>query len=155
MNKHDIKQTTQADVPALQVMLEQTGLFPAEMLPDMLAPALDGNTSDIWLTCHVAGNPVGVCFAVPETLAEGTWNMLALGVLPAQQGIGCGAALVCALEDRLRQDRQRLLIADTSGTDEFAPTREFYLQNGYTQEARICNFWAAGDDKVVFTKALS
>jgi hypothetical protein len=47
------------------------------------------------------------------------------------------------------------LIADTSGTDDFAPTRAFYRKNGYAEEARIRDFWAKGDDKVVFWTALS
>ena len=46
------------------------------------------------------------------------------------------------------------MIVDTSGTDDFAMTRKFYSQNGYEEEARIRDFWADGDDKVIFRKAL-
>ena len=49
----------------------------------------------------------------------------------------------------------RILIADTSGTEAFAPPRAFYAANGYAEEARIRDFWATGDDKVVFWKALT
>jgi ribosomal protein S18 acetylase RimI-like enzyme len=59
------------------------------------------------------------------------------------------------LEGELLARGQRLLIADTSGTPEFGQTREFYRKNGYTEEARIRDFWAAGNDKVVFWKRLS
>jgi ribosomal protein S18 acetylase RimI-like enzyme len=58
------------------------------------------------------------------------------------------------LEADLRAKGARILIADTSGSDEFTQTRAFYRKNGYSEEARIRDFWADGDDKVVFWKSL-
>ena len=137
-------------------MLDGTQLFPSEMLPNMVADFLGPQTSDeLWLTCERDGKAIGFCYAVPEALADGTWNMLALAVLPEFQGTGSGSALVAALETRLRADGHRVLIADTSGTQEFAKTRAFYAKNGYDEEARIRDFWASGDDKVTFRKALA
>ncbi|RLJ41858.1 ribosomal protein S18 acetylase RimI-like enzyme [Litoreibacter meonggei] len=151
-----IRPTLPDDIAALQVVLNETELFPSEMLPDMVGNFLsDEESSDIWLTCEAKGKPVGFCYAVPEELAEGAWNMLAVAVLPSEQGGGCGGAIVKHLETALRECGQRILIADTSGTDDFAPTRNFYRKNGYSEEARIRDFWAAGDDKVVFWKSLS
>lgn len=80
--------------------------------------------------------------------------MLAIAVLPQCQGKGAGAAIVKHLEGVLRERGQRILIADTSGTKAFARTRQFYRKNGYTEEARIRDFWAAGNDKVVFWKSI-
>ena len=151
-----IRETTRGDIPALQDVLDGTALFPSDMLPDMLQGFLsDAQPTEIWLTCEAGGKAVGFCYAVPEQLAEGTWNMLALAVLPVQQGGGCGGALVQHLEQHLKNSGQRIVIADTSGTDKFAQTRAFYRKNGYTEEARIRDFWAAGDDKVVFWKSLA
>jgi energy-coupling factor transporter ATP-binding protein EcfA2 len=48
-----------------------------------------------------------------------------------------------------------LLLADTSGTAAFSRTRAFYREIGYLEEARIRDFWADGDDKVVFSKRLT
>ena len=151
-----IRPTTATDIPALTRVLDGTDLFPSEMLPDMLEGFLSDEASpEIWLTAEHEGEAVGFCYAVPEELADGTWNMLAIAVLPAQQGTGAGGALVAELEQQLRDDGQRILIADTSGLDEFAQTREFYRKNGYAEEARIRDFWAKGDDKVVFWKSLN
>ncbi|KJS44336.1 MAG: acetyltransferase [Roseovarius sp. BRH_c41] len=149
-----IKPTTNADVSALQDVVDQTGLFPSEMLPDMLAPVLAAETEAFWLTCHLNGEAVGLCYTVPEEMADGTWNMLALAVRPDLQGKRLGTELVTAVEQHLRSKHQRILIVDTSGTDDFLLTRKFYAQNGYNEEARIRDFWAAGDDKVIFRKAL-
>lgn len=125
------------------------------MLPDMMNDFLRGKESpSLWLTCETNGMAMGFCYATPETLTDGTWNMLAIAVHPASQGGGYGSALVRHLEAVLREQGHRVLIADTSGTDEFAQTRQFYRRNGYIEEARIRDFWAAGDDKVIYWKRL-
>ena len=69
-------------------------------------------------------------------------------VLPSSE------SLVKAVEDRLRREGQRLLLIDTSGTPEFDHVHRFYGSLGFTLEARIGNYWAAGDDKVTFSKPL-
>ncbi len=150
-----IRPTNSDDIPYLQEVLNRTELLPGEMLPDMVSGFLaDEKSSDIWLTCEAGGKPVGFCYAVPEELAEGTWNMLAIAVLPTEQGSGCGAAMIKHLEGALEKRGQRILIADTSGADGFARTRAFYRKNGYVEEARIRDFWATGDDKITFWKSL-
>ncbi|WP_299025777.1 GNAT family N-acetyltransferase [uncultured Sulfitobacter sp.] len=151
-----IRPTKRGDIPALQQVLDDTELFPSELLPDMIDGFLTtADPADLWLTCKTDGTAVGFCYAVPEQLATGAWNMLAIAVAPAQQGNGCGSALVARLEADLKARNQRIMIADTSGTEAFAQTRMFYHQNGYTKEARIRDFWAAGDDKIVFWKSLA
>lgn len=154
MTTTEIRPSTSDDIPALQNVLDQTQLFPSEMLPDMLAPALLDPSQAVWLTCHFEGAAVGLCYAAPEELADGTWNMLALAVLPELQGKGLGTLLVRAVGQHLKATGQRILIVDTSSTEGFVLTRRFYAQNGYEEEARIRDFWAAGDDKVTFRKAL-
>ncbi|SPH22734.1 hypothetical protein ASD8599_03480 [Ascidiaceihabitans donghaensis] len=150
-----IKQTTSTDIPQLQSVLNATELFPGDMLPDMISGFLSDETSEeIWLTFLQNEQPVGFCYAMPEQLTEGTWNMLAIAVHPDTQGSGVGGQLTKALEDQLRANGNRILIADTSGTDDFAQTRAFYAKQGYGEEARIRDFWAAGDDKVIYRKAL-
>ena len=125
------------------------------MLPDMIAPFVDNPRGDArWLTAEKDAVAVGLCYAQAEMMTEGTWNMLAIAVDPAMQGQGAGAALVSGMEDLLRGAAARLLVVDTSGTEDFIRTRAFYASNAYTQEATIRDFWAAGDDKVIFTKAL-
>jgi ribosomal protein S18 acetylase RimI-like enzyme len=154
MRKSVITSTTKDDIPALQIVLDRTELFPGHMLPEMLATALAGETEAFWLTCHIDGSPVGFCYTVPEKLTDGTWNMLALAVHPDLQGSGLGTALVQAAEQRLRSLGQRILLVDTSSSDAFTLTRKFYARNGYEEEARIRDFWSAGDHKVIFRKAL-
>lgn len=122
----------------------------------MMGSFLSGDKiQDVWLTYECDGEGAGFCYAVPEKLTDGTWNMLAIAVHPASQAKGVGSAIVKKLEAILFDRGQRVLIADTSGTVEFEKTREFYRKNGYLEVARIPEFWAVDNDKVVFWKRLA
>ncbi len=149
-----IRPSVRADIPDLQGVLAATGLFPADMLPYMMGNWIPGDEGSYWLTVEEGGKALGFCHAIPEALTEGTWNMLAIAVHPQAQGRKLGSALVHALERVLHDSGQRILLADTSGTEAFAQTRQFYCKNGYAEEARIRDFWAEGDDKVTFRKTL-
>jgi len=155
MSDIKIRETRAEDIPALQLVVELTDMFPPHALPGMLTDFLSGNANDVlWLTCEWEGRAVGLCYGVPEQLTDGTWNMLTLAVHPDQQGKGVGTALVAAMEAKLREEEQRILIVETSGTDDFILTRQFYRKLGYRQEAVIHDFWADGADKIIFWKSL-
>ena len=101
-----IRPTKPADLAALQTVLEQTELFPPDMLPDMFAPSQTEDNPSLWLTAKAEDGsekttPVGFCYTVPEALADMAWNMLAIAVLPSMQDQGVGAKLVEALEAKL------------------------------------------------------
>jgi ribosomal protein S18 acetylase RimI-like enzyme len=59
------------------------------------------------------------------------------------------------MENALRANGQRLLLVETSGLPIYERTRAFYAKCGYEEEARIRDFYTAGDDKIVFRKALN
>lgn len=150
-----IRPTTQADIAPLQAVLASAELFPPEQLPDMLQRSLDKpDCADIWLTGIVDDKVAGFCYTVPETLTNGTWNMLAIAVARASQRSGLGSAMVAAVEAELLQRGQRVLIIDTSSSATYASARSFYRRNGYHQAAVIPSFWDDGDDKITFYKAL-
>ncbi len=153
MSTFEIRPAKAADIPCLMSVVDGTELFPGEMLAGMMSPFLSGEGSDdIWLTCELNCEVIGFCYAAPEKLTDGTWNMLAIAVHPSCQGKGAGAAIVRHLELILRGHGHRVIVVDTSGTPEFARTRAFYRNNGYAEEARIRDFWANGNDKIVFWK---
>ncbi|MGD1933410.1 MAG: hypothetical protein ACFB0Z_02700 [Candidatus Phaeomarinobacter sp.] len=58
------------------------------------------------------------------------------------------------VEDVLRARGERVLLIETSGLGSFERTRAFYRKQGYDEEARIREFFGAGDDKIIFRKAL-
>ena len=58
------------------------------------------------------------------------------------------------VEEDLRARGQRLLLVETSSTPQYDRTRAFYDKLGYEEEARVRDYWEAGDDLVLFRKAL-
>jgi hypothetical protein len=46
------------------------------------------------------------------------------------------------------------MFIDTSGRDQYRPTRSFYERMGYRTREIIPDFYAPGDDKVVYHKEL-
>jgi ribosomal protein S18 acetylase RimI-like enzyme len=143
-----------ADLPALRAVIAANDLFPPEMLDDMAAPFLtDAEDAGFWLTDEADG-PVGLAYCVPERLTSGTWNLLLIAVHPDRQGQGRGTALMQAVEAALAARGARILLVETSGLPDYARSRAFYRRLGFGEEARIRDFYRAGDDKVVFRKAL-
>lgn len=149
-----IRPTSQIDLPAIAEITEQAGLFPPEMLSEPISGYPEEDGSSIWFTALSGDQVIGFCYAVPEMLAEGAWNLLAIGVSQAEQREGHGAGLMRAVEAALKATDQRILIVDTSSHGDFERARRFYLALGYEHEATIRDFWAEGDNKITFRKAL-
>jgi ribosomal protein S18 acetylase RimI-like enzyme len=77
-----------------------------------------------------------------------------MAVDPALHGAGIGSALLHAMESRLA-GVARLIVVETAGRADYAPTRGFYQARGYRAVSRIPDFYAPGDDQVVYTKSLA
>jgi ribosomal protein S18 acetylase RimI-like enzyme len=145
---------TAAHTAGVEQVLESSGLFPPELLGPMVAPYLEGMSQDIWLVARDGDAIVGFAYAAPERMTDGTWNLLAIAVDASEQSRGVGTALMHRAETVLTDCDQRLLLVETSGLDDYAPTRRFYRHLGYVEEARIRDFYQAGEDKISFIKAL-
>jgi ribosomal protein S18 acetylase RimI-like enzyme len=124
------------------------------MLAEMAEPYLSKRLPHHWLVASIDGEAVGFAYAEPERMAEGTFNLLAIAVEPGRQGRGIGKSLVRSLEEELRIGGGRVLIVETSSLDEYAGTRAFYAGQSFEQEARVRDFYAEGDHKLVFWKHL-
>jgi ribosomal protein S18 acetylase RimI-like enzyme len=150
-----IRPVERDDLPALKGVIDATGLFPSGMLDDMMAGYLIGKAvNEFWLTIDDDG-PVAVAYYMPERMTQGTWNLLLIAIDPGHQGQGLGSALIAHIEQELRARGERVLLVETSGLPEFQRMRAFYLKCGYGEEARIRDFYDAGEDKIIFRKVLA
>ncbi len=90
------------------------------------------------------------CFG-PRSLTQGTYDLYWIAVDPAAKRNGVGRNLMEQVEKDVAALGGRLLIVETSGLAKYAPTRAFYESIGYSKEATIHDFYAPGDDLVVYT----
>jgi ribosomal protein S18 acetylase RimI-like enzyme len=154
-----IRLTTLDDITALIALAEASGLFEpsqTEYLAQMLDEHFNSKNEpeDFWLTDY-DHEPVGMAYVAPERMTEGTWNLYLIAVHPHHQRQGRGKSLLRHVEQMLMERGERILLVETSGTENFDYVREFYRKNGYEEEARIREFYTAGVDKIVFRKALN
>lgn len=167
-----LRDLTSADADSISEITRATGVFredelriAEEVFADCVsAPGPSGGGSAdpqgdrvarpyYGLGAEVNGKLLGwICWG--ETpCTERTWDLYWLAVDPASHGKGVGRALVEEMERRLH-GVARLISVDTSGRQDYGPTRAFYAACGYQAVAIVPDFYAAGDDQVIFTKQL-
>lgn len=154
-----IRRATPSDAPAVVALTIASGLFPAEesTVVEVLLAEYFGGRDGEGHTCvvHEAdGDLLAVAYYQPVAATDRTWELLMIGVRPDLHRQGRGAALLRHVEQDLRSRGQRLLVVETSALPAFARARAFYLACRYTEEARVRDYFAVGDDMVVFGKAL-
>jgi ribosomal protein S18 acetylase RimI-like enzyme len=112
-----------------------------------------GNTYRV-LGAEVDGRLAGwICWG-PTPCTVGTYDLYWMAVDPRLQGTGIGTALMAEMERRLA-GIARLIVVETAGRPDYAPTRAFYESRGYRVAATIPEFYAPGDDQVVFVTRVS
>jgi len=147
------------DKPALMALLRGTPEFKLaevvvaeEVIDSCLAdPAGSGyNTLVAEADSVITGY---ICYG-PTPLTEGTWDVYWMAVAAEKQGKGTGGALLAYAEDKIEEAKGRLIIIETSSQAGYEKTRRFYLNHGYEAIARLSDFYAPGDDKLILQKRL-
>lgn len=88
----------------------------------------------------------------PTPLAEDAYDLYWMAVAPAEQGKGRGKALVRWLEAEVARRNGRVIVIETSSQPKYSGTRQFYIDLGYKEVARVPDFYRAGDDRVIYAK---
>jgi ribosomal protein S18 acetylase RimI-like enzyme len=154
-----IRPMTRADKPAVMAFLSIMPEFPAadvrvaeEVIDCYLA---DPEGSGYYVQVAEAGSQVAAYVAYgPAPLTEGTWDIYWMAVAPERQRQGLGRRLLNFAEAEIGRARGRLILIETSSIPGYDRTRRFYLSLGYRLVCRIQDYYAPGDDKLVYEKRL-
>lgn len=93
------------------------------------------------------------CFGrIPCTHAG--WDLYWIAVAALAQRQNLGRELLKYVEAAVLAAGGTRLYADTSSRQQYLPTHAFYAHLGYQQAAEFPDFYAPGDGKIVFSKAL-
>jgi len=154
-----IRLTESADRDEILRMVSATGFFSPgelevarEVLDEAIATGPRGHYQSF--AAEVKGRPVGwVCFG-PTPCTSGTFDVYWVVVSPEYQDRGIGKGLMQHAEKRIAERGGRLAVVETSGRPAYEPTHRFYLALGYEEKARVADFYAPGDPKVIYVKRL-
>jgi ribosomal protein S18 acetylase RimI-like enzyme len=139
-----------ADEVAVALALFDASQSPADAARDA-GGAVDYEFVGAFEDEHLVGY---ACFgATPAT--DGTYDLYWLAVDRAVQGRGIGRALVRDVEGKLIARGGRLLVVETSSRPDYAGTRQFYARSGYAEAARVRDFYAPADDRILLTTRLT
>ena len=95
---------------------------------------------------------VGYACYGPTPGTDRAYDLYWIAVDAAAHGAGIGTAILTEVERRLRRRHARMLVAETSSRSDYGATRDFYGRRGYAESARVREFYAPGDDRIIFTK---
>jgi ribosomal protein S18 acetylase RimI-like enzyme len=162
VSAHTIRIATLGDLDRIKTIAVAAGMFSAEeaeFFTDLLGGFLDGSMpGSQWLVLqHPNETVLAAAYYAPEPFSDRMWNLYFIAVDPAFQAQGLGSALMAHVETELRhkgEDEARVLIVETSSTEQYVKTREFYRKIGYDEEARVRQFYGPDDHKVMFWKSL-
>jgi D-alanine-D-alanine ligase len=153
------REVTESDCQQVRELVDSTGFFhppevdvAVELVQERLAkgPA----SGYFFVFAEQEGRTLGYACYGPIAVASGSYDLYWIAVDKSCQGQGLGRALLDQSEDLIRQEGGRQIYIETSNRPVYAPTRAFYLRCGYRQEAVLQDFYAPGDDKVIYVKVL-
>ena len=148
-----------SDREAIETAVRGTGFFTAEEVAIAVELADDalakGDASEyLFIVAMWRGRFVGyACYGhIPGT--ETSFDLYWIAVASEFQAKGAGKAILRAAEQAMRDKGATRIYIDTSDKAMYAPTQRFYLGAGYHEAARLADFYAPADGKIIYLKVL-
>ena len=147
------------DVGRVRSLVASTGFFNAaevEVAAELVTERLTkGNRSGYHFVLAERGPAlVGYACYGPIKGTAGSFELYWIAVSPEEQRRGLGAQVYARAEAAMRKAGAQHVYADTSTSDRYAGTRGFYQRVGFVEQARLADFYAPGDGKIVYVKPL-
>lgn len=149
----------ETDVPAVRELVASTGFFNGAELDiavELVAERLRKGPASGYEFCFAECSSTLTGYAcygpISGTLAS--FDLYWIVVSPQFQGRGLGRALLARAEEAIASAGGRRIYVETSSRSQYVETRRFYARSGYRQDAVLESFYAPGDDKIIFVKAL-
>lgn len=147
------------DCAAVRNIVERTGFFrgdevaiAVELVEECLAR---GPASGYHFVFAENGDAMAgyACYG-PTACTTASYDLYWIAVDPRFQRRGIGRLLMAAVESRIADAGGGRIYIDTSGKAQYASTCAFYEHHGFRCEARLADFYAPDDDRIIYVKIL-
>ena len=163
MNEHVsenmlIRKFEKVDIAPLSEIVRATKVFHEEevevAIELMEIAANENDQKDYLLYSYVDESGVlqGYYCVGPTPMTKSTYDLYWIAVHPNMHRKKIGHDLLEHCEQQVQGMGGTLLVVETSSQPKYEPTRKFYLRHQYTETARIKDYYAPGDDLVIYTK---
>lgn len=147
------------DVNIVRRVTENTGFFSSPEVAvsvELVEAAMNQGTASgySFLFAEHNGQTCGYTCYGPVPCASHSFDLYWIVVDADHQGHGIGGQLLTRTEQLILVAGGRQIYAETSSRRQYHPTRSFYRRTGFKQVARLMDFYAPGDSKVIYCKAL-
>jgi ribosomal protein S18 acetylase RimI-like enzyme len=148
--KGDIEQLTEI-VRATKVFHEEEIGVAIEL---MEISANDKDQEEYFLYSYLDddGTIQGYYCVGPTPMTKSTFDLYWIAVHPRVHRKKIGHDLLQHCEEQVRSMGGKLLVVETSSQPKYEPTRKFYVQHQYKESACIKDYYAPGDNLVIYTK---
>jgi ribosomal protein S18 acetylase RimI-like enzyme len=153
-----IRKFERQDLPAIIELVSATGVFKecevevARELLEIIMEEPDQKDYVAYTYLTETGTVLGYYCYGPTPLTASTYDLYWIAVHPSQQGNGIGYQLLQHCENLIRSCSGSLIMVETSSLPKYDATRKFYLRNRYNEAAHVRDYYAPGDDLVVYSK---
>lgn len=155
-----IRRIEKKDRPRLEAILKAQGHFrpvEIEVALELIDIVLAQPGQEEYIIHCAEGDEGGVlgyiCYG-KASLADAVYDLYWIVVHPVCQNRGIGTSLLRHAEEELMRRQARLLLVETSSLSQYESPRAFYRKHGYNEWAKVPDYYAPGDHKLIFGKTL-
>ena len=149
----------QADVERVKEIIESSGFFSPqeievaqELVQERLAKGV--SSGYLFLFAEAEGRVVGYTCYGPIPCTVQSFDLYWIAVEQSLRGAGFGRELLQRSEQAIEQAGGSRIYVETSSRELYGSTRGFYEACGYGEATVLEDFYAPGDDKVIYLKVL-
>lgn len=107
-----------------------------------------------FIFAETGGHVQGYSCYGPVPLTLNSYDIYWMAVRKESQGSGIGKILLASSEAAIGELGGRKIYIETSSQSKYRGTRRFYVNHGYRSEAKLREYYAPGDHKVIYVKSL-
>jgi ribosomal protein S18 acetylase RimI-like enzyme len=146
-----------ADVEIVRDITKSSGFFNTEEIKiaaELVEARLsEGKSSGYYfIFAEIDGHVVSYSCYGPIEGTKSSYDLYWIATHNNYRGKGIGKKLIIETEKRIAQAKGKNIYVETASKPQYEPTRKFYESMNYVLEARLKQFYADDDDKLIYVK---